>query len=277
MILLPPSEGKAIGGVCAARADWAQAFPELDADRAAVRDAVRGTIGGGEAVAGRLLGVGGHHLARALADWNDLDEAPTMPAAERYTGVVWTALDPRSLERAARRRLDRRVLIPSGLWGIVAATDPIPAYRLKMSARATPIGALSAFWRPRITPLVARSAAAGWVIDLLPAEHAAAIDPSALGSARLLRVDLLDEGPHGARRAVGHAGKSLKGRLARAILEADVRGPRDLAALAVPGLRLGHRPMLSIPREGPVVVSFVRTYPGGRGSGPRIPRGRSAA
>lgn len=59
-----------------------------------------------------------------------------------------------------------RVLVPSGLWGLVAATDPIPAHRLTMGARVPSIDA-------------------------------------------------------GALRAVGHAGKSLKGLLARAILDAD--------------------------------------------------------
>jgi hypothetical protein len=67
-------------------------------------------------------------------------------------------------------------------------------------------------------------------------------------------VEILD-GPAG--RAAGHAGKALKGRLARAMLEADVRTPRALAALAVPGL--AHDAEAS-GRAGDVTrVVFVRT------------------
>jgi uncharacterized protein len=236
VILLPPSEGKASGGH---GPPWARArtsFPELAADRAAVRDAVRATLGDGDAAASRLLGVRGDHLRRAQAEWEALDDAPTTPASARYAGVVWGALDPEGLSPAARRRLRARVLIPSGLWGVSAAGDQIPAYRLRMGARVRPLGALAAYWRPRITPLVAARAAGGWVIDLLPAEHAAALDTGALAG-RTVRVEIVEDGP-GGRRAVGHGGKAVKGRLARALLEADARGPEGLERLEVAGLIL---------------------------------------
>ena len=32
-----------------------------------------------------------------------------------------------------------RVVVPSGLWGLVAASDPVPAYRLKMATRVPPL------------------------------------------------------------------------------------------------------------------------------------------
>lgn len=255
VILLPPSEGKAQGGQ---GPPWARArtsFPDLAADRAAVRDAVRAALAEGEAAAARLLGVRGAHLGRALAEWEALDDAPTLPASARYAGVVWGALDPPGLSAAGRRRLRERVLVPSGLWGLSAAGDPLPAYRLTMSARPAPLGALAAWWRPRITPLVGERAGRGWVIDLLPAAHAAALDLRALGP-RLVRVEIVDDGP-GGRRVAGHDGKAAKGRLARAILEADARGPEGLEGLDVPGLTLDvsmrHSP------GGPARVVFRRT------------------
>jgi uncharacterized protein len=145
--------------------------------------------------------------------------------------------------------------VPSGLWGLLAATDPVPAYRLRMGARVPPVGSLAALWRPLVAPLLDDRAASGWVIDLLPAEHRAAIDGSRLTRARHLRVDLVEEGPAG-RRSAGHAAKRLKGLLARAILESGAASPRAVAALEVPGLVLGSR---SIPRSGPAALTFVRT------------------
>ena len=136
VILLPPSQGKAEGGN---GPPWERAqtvFPHLVGERRQVRDAVRAALRGGGA-AERLLDARGEHLARALADWDALDTARTLPAAERYRGVVWEALAPATLSPAARRLLGRRVLVPSGLWGLLAARDAVPPYRLAMGASPT--------------------------------------------------------------------------------------------------------------------------------------------
>lgn len=248
-ILLPPSEGKTEGGRRVTARDGV--FGDLAQQRFTVREAVRSAIAADSAAAQKLLGVRGANLERALSEWASLEAAPCLPAAERYSGVVWSALAPDSLNAEARRRLNRRVLIASGLWGLVAATDPLPAYRLKMGARVPPVGALAAFWRPHITPLIAARAGRGWVIDLLPDEHAAAIDFADLGAARHLRVEILDR----AARAIGHAGKSLKGRLARAIIEADARTPEAVGALEVDGL--GPGAVERTRRHGPATVRFA--------------------
>ncbi|MBJ7455541.1 MAG: peroxide stress protein YaaA [Thermoleophilia bacterium] len=237
VILLPPSEGKAPDGDGPPWPEAGGAFPELGEARRAVRDAVRAALAGGGPAVGRLLAARGPYLERALAEWEELDDAPTLPAWDRYRGVVWAALAPATLDRPARRRMLARVLVPSGLWGLVAAGDPVPAYRLKMGAGVPPLGSLAAFWRPRIGPVIDRRAAGGWVIDLLPQEHAAALDPACLAASRHLRIALVEEGDGGERRAAGHAGKHLKGLLARAILEAGASTPRAVAALSVPGLR----------------------------------------
>ncbi len=253
VVLLPPSEGKAPGGTGPPWADVPTAFPGLAPDRCRVRDAARAALAAGEGAASALLGVRGPHLARALADWEALDGAPTMAAASRYTGVVWRALDPTGLSPAAHRRLRAWVAVPSGLWGLAAAADPLPAYRLPMGARLPGIGGLAAFWRSRITPLVAARAGDGWVIDLLPAAHAAAIDPAALGPARLLRIELSEGGP-GGRRAMGHGGKALKGAVARALLEQGARDPASVGRLRVEGLRLDAT--VRDGRRGPVRMVF---------------------
>ena len=55
------------------------------------------------------------------------------------------------------------------------------------------------------------------VVDLLPAEHAAAIDYATLaGSCRVVRVRFVSAD---GRNAVGHEAKTAKGRLARMLLD----------------------------------------------------------
>lgn len=251
VVLLPPSEGKAFGGDGPAVPwDGGRFGPRLGSARLQVRDAARRVIRDPVA-GGRLLGVGGAHLERALDEWGHLDDAPTLPAARRYSGVVWGALGVDSLPAPARRRLLARVVVPSGLWGLVAADDRIPAYRLKMGARVAPLGLLSAWWRPLVTEVLVARAGRGAVIDLLPQEHAAAINASAFRPGAHVRVDIVEDGPVG-RRSVGHAGKALKGALARAVLLGDARTAADVAALRVEGLGPGR-----VEDDGAVVV-FTR-------------------
>lgn len=250
VILLPPSEGKCEGGDGPA-VDWAGgAFGHLAAQRVQVRDAVRRALraGGGE----KLLGVRGAHLERALREWHDIGSAGTLPAADRYSGVVWGGLDLPSLPAPARRRAMARIVVPSGLWGLVAARDSIPPYRLKMAARVDGLGLLAAWWRPAVSQALAERARRACVIDLLPQEHRQAIDAAALPTGRLVRVHIVEDGP-GGRASVGHAGKHVKGLLARAIVEHDARTADDVAAVRVEGLEL-----LSVDRGDLVEVTFRR-------------------
>ena len=114
MLLLPPSEGKAEGGN-RRRAPWtpeAGSFgARLGDRRAAVVDALLAARGGDE----KLLGVRGEHLLRAQSANTSLIGAATLPAWQRYTGVVWDHLDPATVPAAERRH----IVVVSGLLGLV--------------------------------------------------------------------------------------------------------------------------------------------------------------
>ncbi len=209
MLLLPPSEGKAEGGN-RRRAPWA---PEsgsfgsrLGDRRAEVVDALIGARGGDE----KLLGVKGDHLLRAQSANTSLIGAATLPAWQRYTGVVWDHLDPDTIPAAARKQ----IVVVSGLLGLVRGDDPVPDYRLKMGANLAPLGKLSTWWRDAVTTEIARLARNHVLVDLLPQEHRAAWDPTSTGGLEAISVSLVD--PTG--KPGGHFAKAAKGALARAIL-----------------------------------------------------------
>jgi cytoplasmic iron level regulating protein YaaA (DUF328/UPF0246 family) len=206
MLLLPPSEGKAEGG-SRRRAPWT---PEagsfgvgLGDRRAAVVDALLAAHGGDE----KLLGVRGDHLLRAQSANSSLIGAATLPAWQRYTGVVWDHLDPATLSPGARKQ----ILVVSGLLGFVRGDDPVPDYRLKMGANLRPLGKLSTWWREALTTELARLARRRFVVDLLPQEHRAAVVLDGVDGVSLTLVD-----PTG--KPGGHFAKAAKGELARAIL-----------------------------------------------------------
>lgn len=172
------------------------------------------------AVQARVLGVRGDLLGRALAATEALVEggAPVLPAWRRYTGVVWAGLDPATLPAADRRRL----LVPSGLYGITSAADPVADYRLRLLVSLGRLGRLSTFWRPDVTTALTERARGRVVVDLLPAEHAHAFDLRALAEVvRVVRVRFVTAD---GTRAVGHEAKSVKGRLARSLLDEGLAG-----------------------------------------------------
>ncbi len=222
VVLLPPSETKAPGG---RRPPWQPgtgALPVLDGARARVLDALGDGVGA----------------------------APTRRAIERYTGVLYGQLDWPSLPPAARRLGGRTVLIASGLWGVSGATDPIPDYRLKMSANLAPLGKLSTWWRPQLTAALADHLAGRVVWDMLPIEHAAAWQPEDVPLARRVTVRFLDH----SGRTVSHWNKLLKGALVRHLLTERPDGPEALAGWQHPSgyrvdpvaSRLDHDPALLV-------------------------------
>ncbi|MGI9602720.1 MAG: peroxide stress protein YaaA, partial [Acidimicrobiales bacterium] len=131
---MPPSEGKSSGGRGAPWQPGTLTSPELDERRADIARALIKAMGGSGPARQKLLGVKGDALAEATAVNTRVLAGPTRPAIERYTGVLYGALDYAGCPSPLRRKLDRQVRIFSGLWGMVAPRDPIPDYKLKMGA-----------------------------------------------------------------------------------------------------------------------------------------------
>lgn len=208
LLLLPPSEGKALGGRGAWLPDSGRFGGPLGRARASLLEAL---VHATPAERAKATGTAGELLLRAEAAVHALagGTAPSLPAWRRFTGVVWEHLDPATLTPADRRR----ILVPSALCGLLRGDDPVPDHRLPMSASLPPLGRLSAWWRPQLTSaLPARST----LVDLLPTDYAAAFDwPAVADRCRVVRVELLNE--HG--RAAGHFAKAAKGAFARHVLQ----------------------------------------------------------
>ena len=217
VILLPPSEGKAPGGGGPAwSVDDGRFGSQLAAGRTRVVNALRRAKGG----TAKQLGAKADLLGAAKAANLSALGAPTLPAHERFTGVVWGHLAPGTRPARARRRAEAGVLVLSALTGITAWSDPVPDFRLKLSASLPPVGNLARFWRPTLSALLDDHLSGHTVVDLLPNEHRAAWIPD------LERYDLRRPAlvfPDG--RPAGHGGKAAKGLLARALLvSGDVDG-----------------------------------------------------
>src|SRR4051812_48079518 len=206
LVLLPPSETKAPGGDGPPLDLAVLTVPELTAIRTELVEhlvKLAGDVPAARAALG-LSPVQDDEIARNAALWS----SPTLPALHRYTGVLYDALDVRSLTRAQRARAGRRLAVGSALFGMVRAGDPIPAYRLSAGSSLPGFPTLRAMWKPALSPVLA--AAGELVVDLRSGSYAAlAPVPGAV------TVSVLSERPDGTRSVVSHFNKTHKGRVAR--------------------------------------------------------------
>jgi cytoplasmic iron level regulating protein YaaA (DUF328/UPF0246 family) len=223
-VLVPPSEAKSIGGSQTSRVGMFDV--ELGAPRAIVIGALRELLESApRSLVERTLNVRGPLLINALASMAAVVDgrARLRPAWKRYTGVVWSHLDPTSLSPSQRRR----ILVPSGLYGLTTAMDPIADYRLKMDVGLAPLGTMAKFWRPILAPALVEHLKRATVVNLLPSQHAGALNFDVLAEhCRVINVDFVAANGAG---AAGHAAKSVKGILARRLVEDGVQALNDFA------------------------------------------------
>ena len=213
LILLPPSETKRDGGTDGSSLSLAElSFPELTRSRKTALAGLR-SISKSVAASTDALGLGPTQRFEINRN-RTVTSSPTLPAIERYSGVLYDAIDVEHLGSHARRFLGASVLIHSALFGLVGADDPIPAYRFSHDSRI-PGTSLAKLWRAENAAVLARQP--GLVLDLR-SESYVHLGPAGDRSV-FLRV-VSDDGT-GHRRALNHFNKHGKGELVRAIANAQ--------------------------------------------------------
>jgi hypothetical protein len=226
LILLPPSETKRDGGEADSRLDLdSLSFPSLTRARKSAIAGLR-AISKSVATSTKALGLG--PTQRFEIDRNRaIGTSPTMSAIERYTGVLYDAIDVASLDPSARDFLGRHAVIHSALFGLVRADDPVPAYRFSHDTRI-PGTSLSKVWRDANAAVL--DTEPDFVLDLR-SESYVHLGPAS-DRAVFLRV-VSDDGT-GHRRALNHFNKHGKGELIRALAGAgvDFETPADLVGWA---------------------------------------------
>ena len=102
-----------------------------------------------------------------------LRTAPTARADAVYAGVLYDALGLGTLSTGARRRATSRVRVTSSLFGLVAPTDRIPAYRLSGDAVLPGLGTVAGVWREALGPEISELVGDGLLVDLRSGMYAA--------------------------------------------------------------------------------------------------------
>ncbi|SOD95237.1 peroxide stress protein YaaA [Blastococcus haudaquaticus] len=247
LVLLPPSETKAPGGDGAPLDLAVLTAPELTDTRAEIADALV-KLAGDVPAARTALGLSPTQDAEIVRN-AELWTSPTRPALERYTGVLYDALDVGSMTRAQRSRATGRLAVGSALFGLVRGGDPIPAYRLSAGSALPGLPTLRALWKPVLSPVLA--AVDELVVDLRSGSYAAlAPVPGAV------TLEVLSERPDGTRSVVSHFNKAHKGRVAR-LLALTTAEPADVVRLR----SLLRRAGLHVEHDGGRALTLVVAAP----------------
>lgn len=209
-ILLPPSETKHEGGDGSPLDLDSLVLPSLNERRSAVLEALI-DLAADEEAARRVLKLSEGQRGD-IAHNRALRSSPTMPAIDRYTGVLFDALDARYLSAVSRRWLGEHVWIHSAPLGPVGALDALPTYRLAAGTSLPGLPALRRHWAEATSAAIAE-ADPSFVLDLRSEAYVALGPvPGSVASAYVRVVTA-----HG--RALNHFNKKSKGLLVRAIAE----------------------------------------------------------
>ncbi len=222
LILLPPSEGKTQRRRGRTLDLATLSFPELTQMRAAVIDRV-GELSRGPDAHRRLMV--SPRLVEEVARNTRLLTAATAPAGEVYSGVLYGALDLPSLDAAAKRRANRRIVILTAMFGALRPTDRIPAYRLHPCVHLPDLGEATQAWRPVLAPVLEQEARARRVIvDCRSGTYVSMWKPKGALAERRVLITV---------PGASHMAKHTRGLVARHLVEsaARPRHPEDLVEI----------------------------------------------
>ncbi|GAB2823655.1 peroxide stress protein YaaA [Alpinimonas psychrophila] len=147
--------------------------------------------------------------------------SPTMPAIDRYTGVLFEALGAGTLPHASRAFLGSHTFIQSALLGPIGGLDMIPAYRLSFDSRLPKLegSPLKKVWAvpagKALSEAIGVRSGRHLVLDLRSEGYADLAPLPAVGNVFYVRV--VTRGADGAVRALNHFNKKGKGEFLRTL------------------------------------------------------------
>lgn len=214
-ILLPPSETKRPGGGNSVLALESLSHAELTQGRKRVLAALR-KLSLRKREATKVLKLSAKQM-HFLEENTTLLTSPVMPAIERYTGVLYDALNVSELDAQSRAWVNDSVSIQSSLFGLIDAKDEIPAYRLSASTALPGLTlksksvALKSFWQAQHATVW--DAEHDFVLDLRSKDYVA-LNPVSQSTTSAW-VNVVSRTDDGEVRALNHFNKTAKGELVR--------------------------------------------------------------
>lgn len=236
LILLPPSEGKAVPSRGKSLDLATLSHPSLTETRhrllTTLVDLCRSDPDRARIVLGLSPG-----QADDVTRNSRLCTSPTASAGRIYTGVLYDALGLARLSPGAKRRATSRIAVTSALFGLVRLGDRIPSYRLGGGTTLPGVGTVAAAWRRPLGDVLTAEAERGLLVDLRSGTYAGFWKPAPGSGSNIVSLRVLQDNG-GVRTIVSHFNKATKGRLVADLLE-DGANPGSARAFAAALTRLG--------------------------------------
>ncbi|NLC36014.1 MAG: peroxide stress protein YaaA [Alcaligenaceae bacterium] len=173
--------------------------------------------------------------AARYAEWEPVfDTQNARQAALAFNGDVYEGLQAPELSDEALQWAQERVLMLSGLYGVLRPLDLMRPYRLEMGTRLkTGKGAsLYAFWGSRIAGYL-NSLGDDIVVNLASEEYFKAVDKKTL-AARVIQC-VFQEQKGADWKVVSFYAKKARGLMARHVIDQRIQDPEGLKTFAAEG------------------------------------------
>ncbi|WP_298145817.1 peroxide stress protein YaaA [Flavobacterium sp.] len=151
------------------------------------------------------------------------------PAIFSFSGDVYDGLQAHTLSTEVLSRLNERIMILSGLYGILKPFDFMQPYRLEMG---TSLGVgeaknLYEFWKKDVTAYVKKQLSKDeLLVNLASKEYASAVDLKAFKT-QVVEVDFKDF-HNGQLKMISFFAKKARGMMARFLVESEAESLDDI-------------------------------------------------
>lgn len=150
----------------------------------------------------------------------NIEKWEILPAIERYSWVMYNAIDYDGMSKVWKRYFENNFMILSGMYGILSAQDTIGNYKLPVETKW-----LYKFWWDTITKTL-DSLEADYIVDMLPRSYAKMIDWKCL-RAQKVRVSFLHN-KEWILKKITHGVKKVKWEYINRLCEKEVDNILDL-------------------------------------------------
>jgi cytoplasmic iron level regulating protein YaaA (DUF328/UPF0246 family) len=181
------------------------------------------------------------------------------PAVLAFAGDVYVGMEAKTFGERDFTEAQKSIRILSGLYGLLRPLDLIAPYRLEMGSKVenSAGGSLYAFWKERVTALLAEDLAESpgppVLLNLASTEYFGVVDTKALG-AKVIAPRFLDApiGNPDELKVISFSAKRARGAMASWLVRDRIRSPRKLPEFT--GLGYAYDADRSTPTE----PTFVR-------------------
>lgn len=235
IILLPPSESKNQGGEInkpyriTENLEKFNYFKKLNSKRELIYDKLRETIQHStlEEIE-KIFELKNKKLHQAIENTFDLLNKETMPAINRYNGIMFKAINYKNLKENQKDNFNQSTIFIDGMFGLLKPLDLIPEYKLKINSKINDLN-ISEFWKNEIQNILNKEFKNKIVIDILPQAHRKILEnrKEVYFSKEYIQISFCDK-RNGKIKQAGHNSKQLKGELINFILKFENITIKDL-------------------------------------------------